>query len=279
MNKHIDQHPSVEYHQDIVDICRPLQKLNITYFCHVNISDNQFSALTNNPGFHRHYLQKEYYNADIHMADSQLVKDHFIWDSVERYGSSLQMHQEAAEFGLKHTFTLADKNHVGTNYYHFATDQSCHSINQVYLANLDILKLFTMHFANQVRQSKQLLRAYEIKFGIRPDAEGYRVISELNNNSHTLRREILDDLELGNQFPLPNGKTLTQRQLNILFWLHNGKTISDISSIINIAEITVNKHIAEIKAKIECYTQFQMGEYFSKLFSFSPDLIARFSGL
>src|SRR3990167_5573464 len=176
MNKYIDQHPSITCHQDISEICRPLQKLNITYFCHVNINDQRFSALTNNPGFHRHYLNNEYYNADIHMANNQLIKDYFIWDSVERDGKSLQMHQEASEFGVRHTFTIYEKNHLGNNYYHFATNLTEKSITQVYLKNYDLLKLFIMHFSNHVSQSKLLSSAYEIKFDLNPDAEGYKVI-------------------------------------------------------------------------------------------------------
>lgn len=278
MNKYIENHPTIICQNDIAEICRPLKKLNITYFCHVNINDNRFSALANNPGFHRHYLENEYYNADIHMADSQLIKDHFIWDSIERRGKSLHMHQEAGELGVKHTFTILEKNHLGLNYYHFATNQHDRSINQVYLANLDILKLFTMHFIHQVHQSRQLSRAYDIKFGMDPDADGYTIVSRLDHeNNFILRREFLSELKLGNHFQLPNGKSLTERQLKILYWLHNGKTISDISSIMHLAEITVHKHVADIKSKTGCYTQFQMGEYFSKLFSFSPDLIDRLS--
>lgn len=276
MNKNIDHHPTIDYHNEIADICRPLEKLNITYFCHVNVNDNLISGLTNNPDFHLHYLKNKYYNADIHLANSQLIRDYFVWDSIERYGSSLKMHQEASEFGVKHTFTIMEKSHLGNNYYHFATNQSNSSINQVYLANLDILKLFTMHFNNHVRHSRQLSSAYDIKVGIKPDAEGYNVLSKLDNN--ILRSQLLDELKLGNKFQLPNGKHLTERQLEILFWLHNGKTITDISIIMSIAEVTVNKHIADIKSKIGCYTQFQMGEYFTKLFGFSPELIERFTG-
>ena|SRR3990167_5346266 len=275
MNKYIDQHPSITCHQDISEICRPLQKLNITYFCHVNINDQRFSALTNNPGFHRHYLNNEYYNADIHMDNNQLIKDYFIWDSIERRGKSQQMHQDASEFGVRHTFTILTKNHLGNNYYHFATNLSDASINHVYLANLDILRLFILHFTNQVNQSKLISRAYDIKFDLDTDTEGYTIDSTLLGNHVLLRQEMLEEFKLGDKFQLPNGKSLTDRQLQILFLLHDGKTIHDISRILQIAEITVNKHIADIKLKVDCYTQFQMGEYFSKLFSFSPEFADR----
>ena len=57
----------------------------------------------------------------------------------------------------------------------------------------------------------------------------------------------------------------SDRELEILSWLHKGKTINEIGQILGIADITIKKHIANVKRKSGCFTMFQLGEYFSNL--------------
>lgn len=58
---------------------------------------------------------------------------------------------------------------------------------------------------------------------------------------------------------------LSIREIEILSWLHRGKSINQISELLELAEITIKKYGASIKSKTGCYTQFQLGEYFSKM--------------
>jgi hypothetical protein len=268
MKNLIETHPSLIYANDIASICKPLLSLNISYFAHVNIDQSgQFSAITNNPKFTKHYLDKKYYNVDIHMAKEDLLTDYFIWDSIERRGASAVMHQEAAEFGVKHTFTIIDEGHNGHNYYHFATDLVGKTINQIYSSHLDLLKVFIMHFKDSVNQSKHLSDAYDLKFAIDSDATGYLTnedSKELTLNSAHIRKLFWEELRSFNKNDVFS-TDITLRELEILWWLHLGKTIDDIAAILGRASITINRQIAEIKNKTRCYTQFQLGEFFSNL--------------
>lgn len=267
-------HPTIISHADIADICRPLKKLGISYFAHVNIKQGKFSAITNNPDFQTHYINNEYYNTDIHTAKSGVITDCFVWDSVERKGKSFKMHQEAAAFGVQHTFTMLEKNQHGDHYYHFATNSADQSINQVYLTNQDLLKLFIMHFNYQVGKSKLLSSAYDMQYEVDEKTDGY-IIDTLHSFS-TDRQSFVNDMVEDKKIKLSNGMLLSIRELEILYWMHNGKTISDISKIIGIAEVTINKYIAEMKRKLNCYTHFQLGEYFSDKINLLPNLIMLF---
>ena len=274
MNKTIENHPTIQNANEIADICRPLKMLGITYFCHVMIKDNQFLALANNPAFHRHYLSNKYYNADIHMAQNELSQQFIVWDAIECRGVSRKMDEAAQQFGVKHTFTITEKNPAGNQYYHFATDVTDTSINQVYLTNLEMLKLFIRHFNYNVSKSKELSTGYKLPFGLSEQTADFNLNTKPQiNSTASLHQEFINSLTLGNQLRLPNGMSLTGRQIEILYWLHLGKTIHDIAALTDIAEITVNKHIAEIKMRLECYTQFQLGEWFAKIFAQTPGLI------
>lgn len=265
MLNQIHKHPSLCFSQDIADICCPLKQLNINYFAHVNIDQQgRFSAISTHPGFSEHYLKKEYYNADIHLASSSMLEEYILWDAIECTAQTEQMNQEAAELGVKHTFTIVEKNGVEKNFYHFSSNLIGPAINQVYLANIDLLNLFILHFKDKMNDSKILSDAYNMKFSIDPNSQGFT----MNPHSHLFyqnneRQEFLSTIQ--ENYISSIIKPLSMRELEVLVWFHYGKTVSDIAQLLNIAEVTVNKHIAKIKEKTQCYTQFQLGEFFSRI--------------
>lgn len=264
----INRHPSIIHHNEIRDICRPLEKLNISYFSHVNIVNNEFSAITNNQGFHCHYLENEYYYADIHMAREGVIKDYCIWDLIDSNGKTAELNQAASEHHVRHTFTIFLKDETGDNYYHFGTHLKDSSINQVYLSSIEMLTLFISHFKHSVAESRQLSSAYQFKFNMQPELGEFSIINgaDIDINA-ALRESFLNELVVDSHAIAPSMQTLTARQTTILYWLHQGKTVCDIARILGIADVTVNKHIAAIKSRAGCYTQFQLGEFFSSLAS------------
>lgn len=58
---------------------------------------------------------------------------------------------------------------------------------------------------------------------------------------------------------------LSSRQMEIMWWLHQGKTATEIAGILGVADVTIRKHIINIKMKTQCNTMFQLGEYYSKI--------------
>lgn len=255
------------------DLCRPLHRLNITYFSHVHIdNDNQFSALSNNPDFSKHYLLNEYYDADLHLAQTEQLGQFVIWDALEQNGKSAKLYQEASEFGVKHTFSLIEKGNTGTHYYHFATHLIGQSMNQVYLSHIDLLKMFILYFKDKVSQSKTLSQGYNMKFSVNMSASD-DIENTISLAKPINRSDFLNEIPIKHYSPLNGLKSLSFREMQILAWLHYGKTADEIAIILNIAVITVKKHIVSIKNKTSCYTQFQLGEFFSELFNHSPELI------
>ena len=262
MLKKILQHPVLQHSQDISDLCQPLRSLQITYFCHVRIdAKDNFSAISNHPEFHKHYLQHNYHNVDIHMANTELGK-WVIWDAIDCCGESEKMNKESEEFGIYHTFTIIEKNRANKSYYHFSTDKPGKSINQEYLNNLELLRLFILYFHEKVSTSRSLSSAYDIHFSLEHEASGFEV--QLNEN-HFIDNEakslFLKKIKMHSCSLI---KELTLREIEILSWLHRGKTFNQIAEILNISEVTIKKHIANIKHKTQCYTQFQLGEFFSQ---------------
>lgn len=189
------------------------------------------------------------------------------------------MYSEGIELGVNHVFTIIEKTDHGRDFFHFATDQADGSINQAYLSNIDLLNLFIMYFKNTVKESKTLSSAYDFSFPIEKPYDGF-VINPANPIKPDELRTTLTKLIQNNKaFQIDKKTQLTFREIEVLAWLHYGKTVSQVAEILSVTDVTINKHIAKIKEKTRCYTQFQMGEFFSTFmnndFSIIKDLLKK----
>lgn len=105
------------------------------------------------------------------MVNENMLGNFFVWDGIEFSGQSAKMCHEASEFNIHNPFTLIHKNKNSIDYYHFANNSKNKQINQVYLANIDLLNRFISYFTDRVNQSKFLFKAYDLKFDLSLDPQ------------------------------------------------------------------------------------------------------------
>lgn len=267
--KNINLHPTQAYANELADICRPLEKLNITYFGHAQVNDQgHFAALNNNPQFMHYYLSNNYYNADIHMAQESLG-NYVLWDNIELDGKSRKLFHEAMNFGVDHTFTIIEKNVNGMQYYHFASNTKDKSINQEYLRHLDLLKRFTCYFNEQVASSKNLRDAYSSTFSLAADSTGFIVSdSKIGSSEPTLRESFLQQINSQdtssnnlNSFIMRHyNLVLSKREIDCLTSTVFGKTAKLTADDLGISRRTVEEHLASIKVKLHVFSKTELIE-------------------
>jgi len=255
--------------QDIDLICRPLNQFDISYFAHVHLDENGCaSGISNNPGYSEHYIKNKFYNVDINMAKKDIFGNFFLWDLIDGRGKTNTLIKTAAEFGIKHTFTIIENNR---DYYHFATHLDSNLINQTYLANFDLLKLFILHFKNEIKQSKSLLSIYDFALTPEPDSTGFTITSDIDKcNNINKRAEFISNLSINldlidlksinliKNLNLDKSKTfkassmtaLTMREKECLNYYIQGKTAKDIASILQLSYRTVENYLQNAKDKI-----------------------------
>lgn len=265
--KHIlNHHPSLAYSQELKEICKPLEKLGIFYFSHVHIDESgKFSALGLEPEFVKIYFEKEYYRFDIHMAQSRLMEQYVLWDSIERVKESRELFNDFLSFSLGHTFTIQQQNGKGKDYYHFAGKLENNSINDNYLRNLDLLKKFILYYKEKISAHKELQHGLNIKFEIPLENSGYLTAHKPNESIWEFNNETKLD-----RFYLKDQQYITSRELECLYWLSLGKTLDQIAEILGITLRTVKAHIKNIKEKFNCNNQFQLGALYSQLMNIIP---------
>jgi DNA-binding CsgD family transcriptional regulator len=266
MSNKISQHPSLHHSQDINDICRPLHLLNMSYFSHVRIDkNNQFSAICSNPGFTEHYLKNQYYNADIHMANDNLFGDYVIWDAIPLTGQSQKLSQEAMEFGINTTFTIIKNGKDSKNFYHFAANHASKEFNQVCLSNIDLLKLFISHFNNEVSQSKILSSSYDFRFGLDPNAEGFKTaIHENLADIKNIRNAFLREINTNTQHDAI--LLLSAQKKKCLELLVMGHSTKQIANKLNLSKRTVEHYLDKIREVMNCQNSKELiSVYFSAM--------------
>ena len=223
----ISKHPALIHSQDMETICRPLTNLGITYFAHVNVTkQGHFSGISNNAKFAEHYLKNKYYNADIHLAKKNNLGCYILWDSLDRVGLSEKMHTEAAQFGVRHTFTIIEKKHFHSDFYHFATHVKNNSINQVYIENIDLLQRFIIYFNKVISSSSVLIKAYDIVFKLDHLSQGYTIREDHKFSRYQDKRmafiKDIQELEINDLFDSSPIASLSPQQRNCLKLLSEG---------------------------------------------------------
>lgn len=274
MNKKISSHPALLHAEDIKTLCQPLISLDITYFSHVHVDEmSGLSGFSNHPAFHEHYLKMRYYNADISAAAFDFG-NHILWDCMPLKGKSANLYAESIAFGIKHTFTVVHKSSNTTDYFHFATDHANETINHAYLRNLDLLNLFIQSYRCHAYQFDYIKKIHRAKFYIDDNGAQFDLNQNAKSQVNDLKRQqFLEECRL--EIMTKHHNKLTRREIEILIWLHHGKSCTEIASILGLAEITIHKHIANLKEKHQSYTFFQLGEHFRELFGDATDIISK----
>lgn len=258
----IKKHPSLLYHQEIEDICQPLRKLNISYFSHVKLThDKKFSGISSNPRFTEHYLKNKYFASDIHNIDENKVGNHIVWDAIEFTPIGEKICIESAQLGVHSPFTIIKQYPDGINYYHFACGVKNKTINQIYLANIALLYQFIDYFQEKIAQSRLLNQAYEFII----DLQAFSPIQMTPFDNESIIYNDGDFFQNSGLYKknkiLINNISLSKRQDEILHLIVRGKTVKEISKILQLSPRTVGHYFDTVKMKFNVSTK--------------PDLIAK----
>lgn len=250
MKDSIRHHTSLTHANEMIDICLPLLHLNITYFGYARVNkNNEFTCINNNPDFSNYYLQHDYYNADVHLANTQELGHHIMWDCVEPTGKSKKLYEESVQFGVQHAFTIVKKKENGiSDFYHFANASPDKSINHTYLNHLDLLNIFIDYFHDKVDGTSLIHNTHEQTFSINENSASYStLVTELPRNetrSHFISA-------IGQAYPEPPSiSRLTNRELLCLELYSSGKTAKLIAEKLNLSRRTIETYLAKAKEKL-----------------------------
>jgi DNA-binding CsgD family transcriptional regulator len=253
-------HPILLYADELKNLCKPLEYLNITTFTHLQVdANNQLTGLSNHPTCWINYMEKNYFDCDpLVMTKSEKIDigRYLVWDTVDCYGEASAMVQDAADFGFKHVFTIIKKEKDLTHFYNFGANLSDSGINQVYVNNIDLLDRFIGFFNSSVKRSKNLVEAYAIVMN-----SNKKQFNNFNHKETFLSSRLKEEKSLFLQTLLNSKSTpyyLTRKELECAKLLVEGKTAKEIARICCLSFRTIEDRINSLKQKLNARNKSEL---------------------
>ncbi len=252
IKKDILKSPLFSEVSNIRSICSPLKLINIdNFFFHRIYPDGFMIHLSTDVIWGEYFLNKlfllEYDEADInnHLYIENNVS---LW---EMNAHNQVWHDGREKFNVGNGISvLSEGNDKYKEISCFYASRYCYELNNFYLNNLDILQNFIMFFKEQ---ASALIATFEQKRICLP--RKYKIQTCESNGIFDIDKRKLFLSSIKPKKFLVKGKILTEKEVECLYWFGEGKTSEEIGVILSRSKRTVEKHIEQIKEKVECYTK------------------------
>lgn len=233
------------------NITEPLEKVDISFFSHTRIYNNNTLVDMSN---RIDVLEYFYYESDIY---KYCVPDIDPWALNNEYILCSSVDDNPCVSGLRENnnidniIVLIEKYEKHCELWYFGSDCDRDDMTNFYINNLDVLKAFTLYFKEQ---GKVLIN----------DADKNRIkrIQQKNNSFKEKQTDKHYDKETFYKTCHPQdihfnhqgqSVSFTKRETEVIKWSVLGKTSTEIALILSISKRTVETHMTRIKQRLQCY--------------------------
>lgn len=243
------KHPSILLHSDIAEICRAF--FEQSDYCIMNFirryNDGTVVYLCDNRDWLEHYLNNNYPSLGAFEQNTVPIQhDYVLWNALSN--TDPVVIDSRTLFNIRYGITLVCKFEDGCDYFNFGTSETESAIVGKIYNQLEQLQYFTKFF---YEKTKRLLHiANQNRFDLEQFKNTENIITQNNR------------LYLG---PTYEYAYLTEKEITCLKHLIAGKTIPDIATLLQVSPRTIEKHVENIKNKLHCNTQFELGYLAAKL--------------
>ena len=193
--------------------------------------------------YHSHWSNKVVptYDREILLASRDGARTFF------RTGSQPQDAFEAdlLEKGLWNTLAIYVKNHKHIDGFYFSSNPQDGAMVNFYANNVDLLRLFGVHFAQNLDAflKNEELYVKTLSPNTYSVAEGPHKTQALENMLKSLKIESL-------QLQLPEGSvSISLREFQCLFLMSKGQTFKEIGKALDLSPRTIESYINNLKSK------------------------------
>lgn len=262
MNALNKQHIVFTTFNDIRQICSPLKHMGISGFVYKKIyNDGSYIDLATDNVWADVYYQK-FYSEDYKVPEIQ--EHHFFANNISLWSLNPQntIWRDANDYcNHKNGISLYEHDKNFKEIFCYYSDDGSSKTDDFYINNLDLLSHFSTYFKEKatdlIIQGDQNRLLTPKKYQTTPIQKQPPVTAEELKAFWQMTR--LDKIPVG------NNRHISQRELEVLYWLSQGKTAEMISMILTISQRTIKAHIRNLKDKLEVENQFQLGVAFNKL--------------
>ncbi|SRR5579883_50100 len=243
--------------KDIYNLCLPLQRLGITYFTYLKkFTDGSQIYLSNSGQWIEDYFKLELYKTSL-FEDSpdSYNSGYFIWPKEDH--SPVFLHARDY-FNSDNGITIIEKNINYCEFYFFSGPVKATWLNNFYLNNIDLLKKFIIFFKSE---GGRILRKSEKNRLHIHNASNLKSHDHFPNlkNERNVRNEFLSEINAMDIISQDKiSIKLSSREKEVAQNILMGKTAQRIADQLVISRKTVERHIENIKNKLNCSNKVEL---------------------
>ncbi len=257
-NMLLNNNLSLLFHQEIQGICKPFfDQYRLNHLNYMRLyNDNTVFYLCNGYGWLEHYLKQSYPMIGAFEQKPELRNFHYVlWSALDENDLILKDTREI--FNTHHGIAIIKKYKDYYEFYNIGTDnKSQHSIN-FFINNYDILNQFTHVFKDKAAKLMRLACTNRI-------ALAKPVNGQAQLKDSLIKASYQSSARLANCDKKTELACLTKAELVCIKLYVAGKISKEIANMLGISERTVEKHIENIKLKLNCKNLFQLGYVIAK---------------
>jgi len=265
----LKNHFSLSSTNDVVEICKPLHDIGITYFNYIKIyhNDSSRALLTNNAAWIDHFYRYDLYKC-VGAIDIEylLPKGYFLWSELD--GSDPVYGQGRDAFNIDNGISFVIKRKTCTLLYIFASTRDNNYINNFYVRNVDLFQRFILYFndkgSNLLKKSEKNKIYLPEKQLITPDR-----INSIRVDDQQ-KKQFYDKTKIRRFFLLNEESDvyLTKREAECSAYLIDGASAKQTAKAIGTSFRTIQGYIENIKEKYMGITGSPVMPTKSELISF-----------
>lgn len=243
----------LEPQQSIREITRPLfidTVATIMNFIRVDKTNKTAVYLCDNSDWIQNYLINQFQNIGAFENQPELRQHEFLlWDALSEQDPIVINSRE--RFNIRYGLTIIKETSTSFDFFNFGTDSSTNRTREILLRQVDYFHHFCQKFYDQTKRIMTRLDNHAVS--IQPNK---LPVSKIINP--TRQRVYLG--------PKYNYHYLTVREQEILQRLSKGLGCPEIAELDQCSYRTIEKHIENVKHKLGCNTQFELGMVYCRLF-------------
>lgn len=249
----LKNHISINLTPEVIELCRPLKKLNIDFFCfHRVFSDGSEVMLSSSGVWAEHFHRAGYSTYSSLQYILRNGFEYYVWPNTHLKSSALGLLRDFEN--VHHGMTIITKYNENAGYidaFGFALSKNLEI--DVVMNSIDLLKHFSVYFAHQATSIINRCKNHKII----PQSSDIIFLAN-NNNANTIipidRRGFLSQT-CGN---ISFSQKFTKKELRCIDHLLLGKTANEIARILNLSPRTVEGHLNNLKNKLGCYKKSEL---------------------
>ena len=236
--------------QDIQGICEPfLEALGLNFFQYCkSFSDGGWMVVNGNRQWLQDYFEREFYRTSNFRGAPEDYPEQYLFSSSLTEGHEIAVFAKK-QYGVGDCLTIRHFTEDGVEFFIFGAPVERTDSVQFFLNHMDKLQQFMLYFFDRARQAlshiamEKLYLPYDNFPHKEISGDGMANVKKLFN----LKRFYFDSKQY-----------LTNKEVECLRWVGQGKSLTEVAMILGNSERTVESHVSHAKEKLQCYKMTQL---------------------